>query len=129
MAIKIIFRYLLILIQYALLKYDYDTLRYKESFEFEKCIVEQFGGVSNMKQRGDFGIDGRTREGIPIQVKRSDSISRKRNRQFLFRVTALRQKPFRKEQIGGFGGRLYYSFFVWQGCNSRGGAIEKRARC
>jgi DNA modification methylase len=57
-------------------KYDYDTLRYKDAFEFEKWIVEQFGGVTNFKQRSDLGIDGKTREGTPIQVKRSDNIGR-----------------------------------------------------
>ncbi len=57
-------------------KYDYDTLRYKDAFEFEEFIVQQFGGYSNTKQRGDLGIDGRTREGCPIQVKRSDNIGR-----------------------------------------------------
>ncbi|MBS3999414.1 MAG: hypothetical protein KGZ71_02910 [Desulfobulbaceae bacterium] len=57
-------------------KYDYDTLRYKDAFQFEAWIVERFGGLSNLKQRGDFGIDGRTRNGTPIQVKRSDGIGR-----------------------------------------------------
>lgn len=59
-----------------LYKYDYDTLRYKEAFEFEHFIVQQFGGYTNNKQRGDLGIDGRTRENTPIQVKRSDGIGR-----------------------------------------------------
>ena len=57
-------------------KYDYDTLRYKNAFEFEDWIVEQFGGIANNKQRGDLGLDGRTRENQPIQVKRSDNIGR-----------------------------------------------------
>ncbi|MEI6091313.1 MAG: site-specific DNA-methyltransferase [bacterium] len=57
-------------------KYDYDTLRYKDAFEFEKWIVEQFQGISNSKQRGDFGMDGKMRNGTPIQVKRSDGIGR-----------------------------------------------------
>jgi DNA modification methylase len=57
-------------------KYDYDTLRYKDAFEFETWIVGQFGGVANTKQRGDFGLDGRTRENQAIQVKRSDMINR-----------------------------------------------------
>lgn len=59
-----------------LYKYDYDTLRYKDAFEFETFIVQQFGGYTNTKQRGDLGIDGRTRENSPIQVKRSDNIGR-----------------------------------------------------
>jgi DNA modification methylase len=57
-------------------KYDYDTLRYKDAFEFENWIVGQFGGLTNSKQRGDLGLDGRTRENQPIQVKRSDNIGR-----------------------------------------------------
>jgi DNA modification methylase len=59
-----------------LYKYDYDTLRYKNAFAFESWIVQQFGGTSNTKQRGDMGIDGKTNTGIPIQVKRSDDIGR-----------------------------------------------------
>jgi hypothetical protein len=59
-----------------LYKYDYDQLRYKDSFEFESFIIQQFGGTANTKQRGDFGIDGKTRDNIPIQVKRSDNIGR-----------------------------------------------------
>ncbi|WP_051203378.1 DNA-methyltransferase [Hugenholtzia roseola] len=57
-------------------KYDYDTLRYKDAFEFETWIVGQFDGISNAKQRGDLGLDGRTRENQPIQVKRSDNVGR-----------------------------------------------------
>jgi DNA modification methylase len=56
-------------------KYDYDTLRYQDAFEFERFIIEQFGGVPNAKQTGDKGIDGR-KGGVPIQVKRSDNIDR-----------------------------------------------------
>jgi len=57
-------------------KYDYDTLRFKDAFAFETFIVQQFGGTANTKQRNDLGMDGKTREGAPIQVKRSDNIGR-----------------------------------------------------
>ena len=57
-------------------KYDYHTLRYKDAFEFETWIVGQFGGIANTKQRGDFGLDGRTKDNQAIQVKRSDDIGR-----------------------------------------------------
>jgi len=57
-------------------KYDYDTLRYKDAFEFESWIVQQFGGTSNTKQRSDLGLDGKTKDNTPIQVKRSDNIGR-----------------------------------------------------
>lgn len=57
-------------------KYDYDTLRFKDAFEFEIFIVTQFGGINNTKQRGDLGLDGKTRENQPIQVKRSDAVGR-----------------------------------------------------
>jgi DNA modification methylase len=57
-------------------KYDYDTLRYSNALEFETWIIQQYGGVPNTKQRSDLGIDGRNKDGIPIQVKRSDNIGR-----------------------------------------------------
>jgi len=57
-------------------KYDYDTLRYKDAFEFQNWIIQQFGGVSNTKPGGDFGLDGKTEDGVPIQAKRSDNIGR-----------------------------------------------------
>ncbi|MFN8297366.1 MAG: DNA methyltransferase [Chitinophagales bacterium] len=57
-------------------KYDYDTLRYKDAFEFEQFIVTAYGGRTNTKQRGDLGLDGRTLDNVPIQVKRSDNIGR-----------------------------------------------------
>jgi DNA modification methylase len=56
-------------------KYDYETLRYSDAFEFEEWIVEKFGGESNKKQRGDMGLDGK-KNGVPIQVKRSDGVGR-----------------------------------------------------
>ncbi|MDR2585047.1 MAG: hypothetical protein LBC84_02340 [Prevotellaceae bacterium] len=59
-----------------LYKYDYDTLRYQNAFEFEEWIVQQFGGTSNTKQRNDFGLDGKMPDNTPIQVKRSDNIGR-----------------------------------------------------
>ncbi|MDR2424881.1 MAG: site-specific DNA-methyltransferase, partial [Prevotellaceae bacterium] len=57
-------------------KYDYDTLRYKDAFEFEAWIIGQFGGSSNAKQRNDYGLDGKMSNNTPIQVKRSDNIGR-----------------------------------------------------
>ncbi|MEZ5670995.1 MAG: site-specific DNA-methyltransferase [Thiotrichaceae bacterium] len=57
-------------------KYDYDTLRYKDAFQFESWIIQQLGGTANLKQRSDLGIDGRSQDGLAIQVKRSDNIGR-----------------------------------------------------
>jgi len=57
-------------------KYDYNSLRYKDAFEFENWIIQQFGGTTNVKQRNDFGFDGKTNDNTPIQVKRSDNIGR-----------------------------------------------------
>ena len=59
-----------------LYKYDYDTLRYKDAFEFESWIIQQFGGIPQNKKGGDKGIDGKTADGTPIQVKRSDNVPR-----------------------------------------------------
>lgn len=57
-------------------KYDYDTLRYGDAFEFESFIIQQYGATPNAKQRSDKGIDGKTQDNTPIQVKRSDNIGR-----------------------------------------------------
>jgi DNA modification methylase len=57
-------------------KYDYDTLRNQNAFEFESWIVQQFGGTANARQRGDLGLDGKAADGAPIQVKRADNIGR-----------------------------------------------------
>ncbi|GBU26874.1 hypothetical protein R84B8_00389 [Treponema sp. R8-4-B8] len=59
-----------------LYKYDYDTLRYKDAFEFESWIIQQFGGVPQNRKGGDKGVDGKMGDGTPIQVKRSDNIPR-----------------------------------------------------
>ncbi|GMO36485.1 MAG: hypothetical protein Ta2B_16490 [Termitinemataceae bacterium] len=79
-------------------KYDYDTLRYKDAFEFETWIVQQFGGVGNVKQRGDFGLDGRTQDNTPIQVKRSDNIGRNVVDNFLSAVQRYDKKLFEKNK-------------------------------
>ena len=57
-------------------KYDYEQLFTMDPFKFESWIVQQFGGVPNVKQRGDLGLDGRTSDGVPIQVKQSEGIGR-----------------------------------------------------
>jgi hypothetical protein len=59
-----------------LYKYDYDTLRNKDAFDFETWIIQQFGGVPQNRKGGDKGIDGKTGDGVPIQVKRSDNVPR-----------------------------------------------------
>ena len=57
-------------------KYDYNTLRYQDAFEFESWIIQQFGGIPHGKKGGDKGIDGKMPVGTPIQVKRSDNVQR-----------------------------------------------------
>ena len=77
-------------------KYDYDTLRYKDAFEFESWIVSQFGGTTNTKQRGDLGLDGKAKDGVPIQVKRSDGIGRNVIDNFLSAVQRFDKKLYEK---------------------------------
>lgn len=79
-------------------KYDYDTLRYKNAFEFESWIVQQFGGTANTKQRNDFGLDGKARDNTPIQVKRSDNIGRNVIDNFLSAVQRSDKKLFEKNK-------------------------------
>lgn len=79
-------------------KYDYDTLRYKDAFEFESWIVAQFGGTSNTKQRSDLGLDGKTKDNTPIQVKRSDNIGRNVIDNFLSAVQRYDKALFEKNK-------------------------------
>jgi DNA modification methylase len=82
-------------------KYDYDTLRYKNAFEFEAWIVQQFGGTSNTKQRNDLGLDGKTSDGTPIQVKRSDNIGRNIIDNFFAAIQRYDEKLFNKNVSAG----------------------------
>jgi DNA modification methylase len=79
-----------------LYKYDYDTLRYKDAFEFESWIVSQFGGIGNKKQRGDFGLDGHTKDNTPIQVKRQDNVGRNVIDNFLSAIQRYDKNLFEK---------------------------------
>jgi hypothetical protein len=103
-------------------KYDYDTLRYGNAFKFESWIVQQFGGVSNAKQRGDFGLDGRMPDNTPIQVKRSDNIGRNVVDNFFAAVQRSDKKLFDKniEDKKPVGYVIAFSFGK--------GAVEEVAR-
>ena len=103
-------------------KYDYDTLRYGNAFEFESWIVGQFGGESNTKQRGDFGLDGKMPDNTPIQVKRSDNIGRNVIDNFLSAVKRADKKLYDRniEDKKPIGYIIAFSFGR--------GAIEEVAR-
>ncbi len=79
-------------------KYDFDFLRNSDAFQFESFIVEQFGGIPNVKQRGDSGIDGKTRDGLAIQVKRSDNIGRNVVDNFLSAINRFDKKLFETQK-------------------------------
>ncbi len=50
-------------------KYDYDTLRYKDAFDFETWIIGQYGGVANTKQKSDLGTDRKELREIEFTAK------------------------------------------------------------
>ena len=78
--------------------FDYDLLRNQNAFEFEMFIIEQFGGIPNLKQRNDFGLDGRMPDNTPIQVKRSDNIGRNVIDNFFAAVQRSDKKLFEKNK-------------------------------
>ncbi|MDR3239906.1 MAG: hypothetical protein LBT44_07465 [Clostridiales bacterium] len=57
-----------------LYKYDRELLFNEDPFKFETWIIQQFGGVPQNKKGGDKGVDGKTMDGVPIQVKQSTGI-------------------------------------------------------
>lgn len=103
-------------------KYDYDTLRYKDAFQFESWIIQQYGGISNSKQRSDLGMDGKTEIGTPIQVKRSDNIGRNVVDNFFSSVQRYDKNLFDKNK----NAKLPVGFII--GFSFGKGAIEEVAR-
>ena len=103
-------------------KYDYDTLRYANAFEFESWIIQQFGGTSNTKQRSDFGLDGKMPDNTPIQVKRRDNDGRNVIDNFFAAVQRSDKNLFEKNKAEGkaVGHIIAFSFSK--------GAIEEVAR-
>jgi len=102
--------------------FDYDLLRNQNAFEFEKFIIEQFGGISNPKQRNDFGLDGRMSDNTPIQVKRSDNIGRNVIDNFKSAIERSDKKLFEKNKAEGKAVGYIIAFSFGRG------AIEEVAR-
>jgi hypothetical protein len=50
--------------------YDFEKLKNEDGKDFEIFIVEKFGAIPNLKSGKDYGIDGHTDYGTPIQVKK-----------------------------------------------------------
>jgi len=103
-------------------KYDYDTLRYGNALEFESWIVQQFGGTSNIKQRSDFGLDGKMPDNTPIQVKRSDNIGRNVIDNFFAAVQRNDKKLFEKNVASRKSAGYIIAFSFGRG------AVEEVAR-
>ena len=55
-------------------KYDEEKLFKDDPFKFETWVIQQFGGIPQNKKGGDKGVDGKTADGTPIQVKQSKNI-------------------------------------------------------
>jgi DNA modification methylase len=82
--------------------HDYDELRHeRDAFAFERWIIEQFGGVSNDKQRSDFGLDGKMPDNTPVQVKQSDAVGRNVIDNFLSAVQRYDKALFGKNIADG----------------------------
>jgi DNA modification methylase len=105
-----------------LYKYDYDTLRYKDAFEFESWIIQQFGGVPQNRKGGDKGIDGKMGDGVPIQVKRSDNVPRDVIDKFPTASQRYDKSLFQKNQKA----RLPIGYIIAFSFNK--GAVEEVAR-
>ncbi|WP_062428773.1 DNA methyltransferase [Treponema endosymbiont of Eucomonympha sp.] len=106
-------------------KYDYDTLRYENAFEFESFMVRQFGGVPNAKQRGDKGVDGKMPDGTPIQVKRSDGVGRPVLDAFVTSCSRFNEKLFEKNKSEHKPVGYIIAFSFSKGQN---GIVEEAAR-
>ncbi len=103
-------------------KYDYDTLRYKDAFDFETWIISQYGGFANTKQKSDFGTDGKTGDGRPVQVKRSDNIGRNVIDNFKSACERYDKKRFEQNKAKGESAGVIIAFSFGKG------AVQEVAR-
>ncbi|MDR0567818.1 MAG: hypothetical protein LBG87_01240 [Spirochaetaceae bacterium] len=55
-------------------KYDEETLYSEDPFKFETWIIQRFNGIPHGKKGGDNGVDGKMKDGTPIQVKQSRDV-------------------------------------------------------
>ncbi|MDR1793311.1 MAG: hypothetical protein LBR36_07735 [Bacteroidales bacterium] len=88
-------------------KYDYDTLFHQEPHDFETWIIGQYGGVAQNRKGGDKGVDGRTNEGVPIQVKQQENVPRAEIDKFLtaakrYDATMFEKNKQNKQPVGYF---------------------------
>jgi DNA modification methylase len=84
-------------------KYDEEKLFNENPFKFETWVIQQFGGIPQNKKGGDKGVDGKTANGTPIQVKQSKnigvnvvknfSVSAKQYNKILFEKNVSEKKP------------------------------------
>jgi DNA modification methylase len=84
-------------------KYDEEKLFNEDPFKFETWVIQQFGGIAQNKKGGDKGVDGKTANGTPIQVKQSKnigvnvvknfSVSAKQYNKILFEKNVSEKKP------------------------------------
>ncbi|MDR1182710.1 MAG: site-specific DNA-methyltransferase [Bacteroidales bacterium] len=103
-------------------KYDYDTLRDRDAFEFENWIVGQFGGTANIRQRGDLGLDGRMPDNTPVQVKHSENIGRNVVDNFKSAIERYDKKLFEKNIAAGTPAGYIIAFSFGRG------AVQEVAR-
>jgi DNA modification methylase len=102
--------------------YNNERLRNMDAFEFEKFIIEKFGGIPNQKQRGDLGIDGKMPDNTPIQVKQSDNIDRNKIDNFLSAIQRSDNQLFENNKATGKPVGYFIAFSYGRG------AIEEVAR-
>ncbi|MDR1269062.1 MAG: site-specific DNA-methyltransferase [Planctomycetaceae bacterium] len=103
-------------------KYDYDKIRNDDPFDFQTWIVQQYGGIPNIRKVGDLGIDGKMPDGTPIQAKRSEDIGRNVIDNFLSAAKRSDSKLFAGNQKAGRPIGIIIAFSFGKG------AIQEAAR-
>jgi site-specific DNA-methyltransferase (adenine-specific) len=110
-------------------KYDYDTVRNSDAFEFETFTITQYGGKPQNKKGGDKGIDGTTLPssggtggGLPIQVKRSDDIGVNVVKNFFVSIMQYDKNKYEVQKAAGLPVGYIIAFSFGKG------AIQEAAR-
>jgi len=53
-----------------------EEIKAMQPFEFQSWVCQRMKGRASIKKSGDMGIDGRLKDGRPLQVKKSKSVGR-----------------------------------------------------
>jgi hypothetical protein len=110
-------------------KYDRDALFTMNAYKFEQWIIGQYGGEPNTKQRGDGGVDGRSKDGVPIQVKQSEGVDVNVVKNFWSSIRQYDKFLFDKNKADGKPMGYIIAFSFGRGARKEAARLQNEEGC